>query len=162
MCSLLQTCRDTRGNPLFLFSQDRFLYQAHAFIPSTRDARQVALCEFEASLVYRLSSTIARATQRNPVSEKQNKTKRQVLDTWSRQASNSCSSCSSCSRLLSIGTRVYITMLYTIFLRSGVGTKGLGHRTFCMLSEHQLSYLSIPTHNCAMRGACGLLLEHTH
>jgi hypothetical protein len=31
--------------------------------------------EFEASLVYRVSSRTARATQRNPVSEKQNKTK---------------------------------------------------------------------------------------
>jgi hypothetical protein len=35
------------------------------------------ISEFEASLVYRVSSRIARATQKNPVSEKQNKTKTQ-------------------------------------------------------------------------------------
>jgi hypothetical protein len=35
--------------------------------------RQIS--EFEASLVYRVSSRTARAIQRNPVSEKQNKTK---------------------------------------------------------------------------------------
>jgi hypothetical protein len=37
--------------------------------------RQIS--EFEASLVYRVSSRTARATQRNPVSKKQNKTKNQ-------------------------------------------------------------------------------------
>jgi hypothetical protein len=36
--------------------------------------RQTDLCEFDASLVYRASSRIARAPQRNPVS-KQNETK---------------------------------------------------------------------------------------
>jgi hypothetical protein len=35
--------------------------------------RQIS--EFEASLVYRVSSRTARATQRNPVLKKQNKTK---------------------------------------------------------------------------------------
>jgi hypothetical protein len=35
--------------------------------------RQIS--EFEASLVYEVSSRTARATQRNPVSKKQNKTK---------------------------------------------------------------------------------------
>jgi hypothetical protein len=35
--------------------------------------RQIS--EFEASLVYKVSSRTARATQRNPVSKKQNKTK---------------------------------------------------------------------------------------
>jgi hypothetical protein len=33
------------------------------------------ISEFEASLVYRVSSRTARATQRNPVSKKQNKNK---------------------------------------------------------------------------------------
>jgi hypothetical protein len=33
------------------------------------------ISEFEASLVYKMSSRIARATQRNPVSKKQNKKK---------------------------------------------------------------------------------------
>jgi hypothetical protein len=36
---------------------------------------QADLCEFEASLVYRVSSKIARATQRNPVSKKKKKKK---------------------------------------------------------------------------------------
>jgi hypothetical protein len=35
------------------------------------------ISEFEASLVYRVSSRTARATQRNPVLKKQNKTKQQ-------------------------------------------------------------------------------------
>jgi hypothetical protein len=35
--------------------------------------RQIS--EFEASLIYKVSSRTARATQRNPVSTKQNKTK---------------------------------------------------------------------------------------
>ena len=35
--------------------------------------RQVGLCEFETSLVYRMSSRTARDTQRSPVSKKQNK-----------------------------------------------------------------------------------------
>jgi hypothetical protein len=37
--------------------------------------RSRRISEFEASLVYRVSSRTARATQRNPVSTKQNKTK---------------------------------------------------------------------------------------
>jgi hypothetical protein len=45
---------------------------AHAFKPSTWEGRRIS--EFEASLVYSVSSRTARATQRNPVS-KQNKTK---------------------------------------------------------------------------------------
>ena len=36
--------------------------------------RQVGLCEFKTSLVYRVSSRTARATQRNPVSKNQNRT----------------------------------------------------------------------------------------
>jgi hypothetical protein len=42
---------------------------AHAFNPSTWEAE--AGSEFEASLVYRVSSRTARATQRNPVSKQQ-------------------------------------------------------------------------------------------
>ena len=38
-------------------------------IPALGRQRQVDLCEFEASLVYRVSSRTARATQRNPVSK---------------------------------------------------------------------------------------------
>jgi hypothetical protein len=44
-------------------------------IPALRMQRQVNLCEFKASLVYRESSKIARATQRNPISKKTNKKK---------------------------------------------------------------------------------------
>jgi hypothetical protein len=37
-------------------------------IPALRRQRQVDLCEFEVSLIYRVSSRKAKATQRNPVS----------------------------------------------------------------------------------------------
>ena len=37
-------------------------------IPALGRQKQENLCEFEASLVYRVSSRTARATQRNPVS----------------------------------------------------------------------------------------------
>jgi hypothetical protein len=45
---------------------------AHAFNPSTREAEiseRQWISEFEASLVYRVSSRTVRATQRNPVSK---------------------------------------------------------------------------------------------
>jgi hypothetical protein len=42
------------------------------------------ISEFEASLVYRVSSRTARATQRNPVLKKQNKTKQNPLATFSQ------------------------------------------------------------------------------
>jgi hypothetical protein len=43
-------------------------------VPALRRQRQVGLCEFEASLVYRASSMMARATQRSPVSKNTNQT----------------------------------------------------------------------------------------
>jgi hypothetical protein len=44
---------------------------AHAFNPSTREAEAGRwISEFEGSLVYKVSSRTARATQRNPVSKK--------------------------------------------------------------------------------------------
>jgi hypothetical protein len=46
----------------------------HAFDPSAWEA-EAGGSEFEASLVYRVSSKTARVTQRSPVSTKQNKTK---------------------------------------------------------------------------------------
>jgi hypothetical protein len=47
---------------------------AHAFNSSTREAEAGGfLSEFETSLVYRVSSRTARATQRNPVLEKKTK-----------------------------------------------------------------------------------------
>jgi hypothetical protein len=41
------------------------------FILAFRRQRQVALCEFEARIVYRASSRTVKATQRNPVSKNQ-------------------------------------------------------------------------------------------
>ena len=49
---------------------------AHACNPSTLGGRGRRISEFEASLVYRVSSRTARATQRNPVSKKT--TKKQI------------------------------------------------------------------------------------
>jgi hypothetical protein len=46
---------------------------SYPFNPSIRSQRQVELCTFEASLIYRTSSRIARATQRNPVLKKERK-----------------------------------------------------------------------------------------
>ena len=43
----------------------------HTFNFSIQRQRQVDVCEFEASLVYRVSSRTVRATQRNPVLNKQ-------------------------------------------------------------------------------------------
>jgi hypothetical protein len=43
---------------------------AHAFNPSTWEAEAGGFLSYEASLVYRVSSRTARATQRNPVSKK--------------------------------------------------------------------------------------------
>jgi hypothetical protein len=42
---------------------------AHTFNPSTREAEAGGSLEFEASLVYKVSSRTARAIQRNPVSK---------------------------------------------------------------------------------------------
>jgi hypothetical protein len=42
---------------------------AHAFNPSTREAEAGGFLEFEASLIYKVSSRTARAIQRNPVSK---------------------------------------------------------------------------------------------
>jgi hypothetical protein len=62
---------------------------AHAFNPSTREA-EAGRSEFEASLVYKVSSRTARAVQRNPASKKtknkqtkkkQNKTKKNPKQT---------------------------------------------------------------------------------
>jgi hypothetical protein len=47
---------------------------AHAFNPGTWEAEAGGFLEFQASLVYRVSSRIAGAIQRNPVSKKQKPT----------------------------------------------------------------------------------------
>jgi hypothetical protein len=49
---------------------------AHAFNPSTWEAEAGEFLEFEASLVYRVSSRTARTTQKNHVSEKIPKNKK--------------------------------------------------------------------------------------
>jgi len=41
----------------------------HALIPALGRQRQADLCEFEASLVYKVSAKTVRATQKNPVSK---------------------------------------------------------------------------------------------
>jgi hypothetical protein len=47
-----------------------------SLIPALRRERQADLCDFEASLVYRVNSRTSRGTQRNPVlKNKQNKAK---------------------------------------------------------------------------------------
>jgi hypothetical protein len=46
-------------------------------MPALGRQRQVDLCEFETSLVYRVSSRTYKATQRDPVSKRQTKTKTQ-------------------------------------------------------------------------------------
>jgi hypothetical protein len=48
---------------------------AYAFNPSTWEAEAGGYVEFEASLVYRMSSRTAWVMQRNPVSKNKNKTK---------------------------------------------------------------------------------------
>ena len=47
---------------------------AHAFNPSTWEAETGGFFELEASLVYKVSSRIARTIQRNPVSKTKTKT----------------------------------------------------------------------------------------
>jgi hypothetical protein len=53
---------------IYVFSQ---AVVAHAFYPSTWKAEAGRFLIFKASLVLRVSSRTARATQRNPVSNKQ-------------------------------------------------------------------------------------------
>jgi hypothetical protein len=48
---------------------------AHAFNPSTREAEAGEFLSLRPSLVYKVNSRTARATQRNPVSEKKKRKK---------------------------------------------------------------------------------------
>ena len=48
-------------------------------IPALRSQRQVDLSEFKASLVYRVNSRTAKATQRNPISKTKQKETKQTL-----------------------------------------------------------------------------------
>ena len=56
---------------VFLKKHNSLAVVAHAFSSSFWEADAGGSLEFEASLVYRASSRIARVTQRNPVSKKQ-------------------------------------------------------------------------------------------
>jgi hypothetical protein len=56
---------------------------AHAFSPSTRGGRGRWISEFKASLVYKVSSRTARATQRNHVSKNNNKQTNKVVKPFS-------------------------------------------------------------------------------
>jgi hypothetical protein len=47
-----------------------WVVMAHNFDPNTREAEAGRISQFEASLIYRVSSRTARDTQRNPVSIK--------------------------------------------------------------------------------------------
>jgi hypothetical protein len=53
----------------------------HTFNLSTQGGRGRQISEFEASLVYKVSSRTARAIQRNPVSKNKNKTKQNKKQT---------------------------------------------------------------------------------
>jgi hypothetical protein len=53
-----------------LYSSFKKITQARQLNPALGGERQADLSEFEASLIYRVSSRTARATQRNPVSKK--------------------------------------------------------------------------------------------
>jgi hypothetical protein len=48
--------------------ENKLAMVAYLFNPNPQEA-EADLCEFEASLVYRVNSRTARATQRNPVSK---------------------------------------------------------------------------------------------
>jgi hypothetical protein len=56
---------------------------ANTFNPSTLGGRGRQIFEFEASLVYKVSSRTARATQRNPVSKNQKKKKKKKSTSYS-------------------------------------------------------------------------------
>jgi hypothetical protein len=61
---------------------------AHAFNPSTREAEAGESLEFEASLVYKVSSRTARAIQRNPVSKPKPKPKQKTNKQTNKQTKN--------------------------------------------------------------------------
>jgi hypothetical protein len=61
---------------------------AYAFNPSTWEGRSRLISEFEASLVYKVSSRTARAMQRNPVSETNKQTNKQTKQKAKKQKKN--------------------------------------------------------------------------
>jgi hypothetical protein len=73
-------CKGNKSINLIKRNKDRPVMVVHTFNLSTQRQRQVDLCEFETSLVNRVSSRAIRATQRNPVSKNQptNQTSKQA------------------------------------------------------------------------------------
>ena len=66
----------------------------HDFNPSTWETEEGRFLEFESSLVYRVSSRTARATQRNPVSKKQtNKQKNKQISQAALRRQKQADSC---------------------------------------------------------------------
>ena len=64
---------------------------AHTFNP--RRQRQADLNQFKISLVYKVNSRTARATQRNPDSKKQNKTKKKGKKSNQRESGVMLNAC---------------------------------------------------------------------
>jgi hypothetical protein len=63
---------DTHSNKFFFLNYKfGWLLVAHAFNSATKRQRQVDLCEFEVSLVYKANCRTARATQRDFVSKEE-------------------------------------------------------------------------------------------
>ena len=75
-CPLSHTSPNKCNNNFKCFQVELREVLAHVFIQTLRRQRQVDLCDFKDSLVYRVSFRTSRATQRNPVlKNKKTKTK---------------------------------------------------------------------------------------
>jgi hypothetical protein len=72
---------------------------AHAFNPSTGEAEAGRFLSFEASLVYKVNSRTARATQRNPISKNQNQNQKKKKKKPKTKIQNSYTPYSTDSRM---------------------------------------------------------------
>lgn len=68
----------------------------HTFSPSIQEAEEGDLCEFEAILVYRASSSTAKDTERNPVLNNKKQTNKYNKENWI------------CSKVLLVHTRIAV------------------------------------------------------
>ena len=108
-------------------------------IPEIRRQRQIDLCEFEASLVYKSTPRIARTvTQRNPVSEKQ---------TTKKVKQNPVFSVSVALQVTGHWPSVFFFL--SLFSLSKI--------LFLVLSQHYLSPLPHPQHHAVALGIHGIL-----
>jgi hypothetical protein len=57
-------------------------------IPAFRRQKQMVLCEYQASMVYRIDSRIVRTTQRNPALGEKTKNKTKTIE--KKMGENSC------------------------------------------------------------------------